>query len=42
MPTYAVSPDRLHDILRFLKHESQPRFQRLEDYTAIDESARRK
>jgi NADH-quinone oxidoreductase subunit B/C/D len=34
--------ERLKDVLRFLKTESAPRFRRLEDLTAIDESARRK
>lgn len=41
MPTYVVSENRLKDVLRFLKHESSPRFQRLDDLTAVDESARR-
>ncbi|MGB5987552.1 MAG: NADH-quinone oxidoreductase subunit B/C/D [Desulfobacterales bacterium] len=42
MPTYDASPRRLSEVIRFLKTESQPRFRRLEDLTAIDESARRR
>ncbi len=41
MPTYRVSPDRLKDVLRFLKSESTAGFKRLDDLTAIDQSARR-
>jgi NADH dehydrogenase I D subunit len=41
MPTFHVEEDRLKDVLRFLKSEATPRFQRLDDLTAIDESARR-
>jgi NADH dehydrogenase I D subunit len=41
MPTFQVKNDRLKDVLRYLKTESAPRFRRLEDLTAIDESARR-
>lgn len=41
MPIYEVQARRITDILRFLKNEASPRFQRLEDITAIDESARR-
>jgi NADH-quinone oxidoreductase subunit B/C/D len=41
MPTLAVGSARLVELLRHLKHESTPRFRRLEDLTAIDESARR-
>ncbi|MCG6909809.1 MAG: NADH-quinone oxidoreductase subunit B/C/D [Deltaproteobacteria bacterium] len=40
MPTFAVAAKDLNAILRYLKHEAKPRFARLEDYTAIDESAR--
>jgi len=42
MLTFQVSENRIKDVLRFLKSESTPKFQRLEDLTAIDESARRK
>jgi len=41
MPTFQVKKDELKKILRFLKTEASPRFRRLEDLTAIDESARR-
>ncbi|MFH1993083.1 MAG: NADH-quinone oxidoreductase subunit B/C/D [Pseudomonadota bacterium] len=41
MPTFQVDRDRLKEVLRFLKTEAAPRFRRLEDLTAIDESARR-
>ena len=41
MPTYAVSPKQIISLLKFLKQETAPRFRRLEDLTAIDESARR-
>lgn len=41
MLTLQVAEKRLKDVLRFLKQESTPRFQRLDDLTAIDESARR-
>ena len=41
MLTFQVSANRLKDVLRFLKQEATPRFQRLDDLTAIDESARR-
>lgn len=41
MLTYQVSEDRLKDILHFLKTEATPKFLRLDDLTAIDESARR-
>ncbi|MGD9234105.1 MAG: NADH-quinone oxidoreductase subunit C, partial [Desulfobacterales bacterium] len=39
--TFQVKEDGLKKILRFLKTEALPRFRRLEDLTAIDESARR-
>jgi NADH dehydrogenase I D subunit len=35
------APEKLHAVLRYLKHEATPAYQRLEDLTAIDESARR-
>ena len=41
MATFSVDPAALGDVLRFLKNEAEPRFQRLDDLTAIDESARR-
>jgi NADH-quinone oxidoreductase subunit B/C/D len=41
MLTFQVQPKHLKDVLRFLKKESAPRYQRLDDLTAIDESARR-
>lgn len=42
MPTLEVHQSRLKEVLRFLKQESTPRFRRLNDLTAIDESARRR
>jgi NADH dehydrogenase I D subunit len=39
--TLHVDEDRLKEILRFLKTEAAPKFLRLDDLTAIDESARR-
>jgi len=41
MLTFKVKEGGIKKILRFLKTEALPRFQRLEDLTAIDESARR-
>lgn len=41
MPTYVVGENRLKEVLQFLKHEAEPRFQRLDDLTAVDESTRR-
>ena len=41
MLTFIVEQNRLKDVLRFLKTEATPRFRRLDDLTAIDESARR-
>ena len=41
MLTFMVEQRRLKDVLRFLKTEAAPQFQRLDDVTAIDESARR-
>ena len=40
MPSFEVDRERATDVLRFLKHEAAPRFRRLEDLTAVDESAR--
>ena len=41
MLTLHVAENRLKEILRFLKTEATPKFLRLDDLTAIDESARR-
>ena len=41
MATFHVAESRIKDVLRYLKAEANPRFQRLDDLTAIDESARR-
>jgi NADH dehydrogenase I D subunit len=41
MVTFHVAEQRLKDLLHFLKTESQPKFLRLDDLTAIDESTRR-
>jgi NADH-quinone oxidoreductase subunit B/C/D len=41
MPTFLVEAGRVKEVLRHLKHEAAPRFKRLEDLTAVDESARR-
>ena len=38
--TLSTSPERVPEVLGFLKEQSIPRHQRLEDLTAIDESAR--
>ncbi len=38
--TVTTSPRRAPELLEFLKKRSQPRHQRLEDLTAVDESAR--
>jgi len=40
MPTLLTSAERAPELLRFLKEEAPKRFRRLEDVTAIDESAR--
>jgi len=42
MPTYVVAPTRLPEVLAYLKNKAPTRFERLEDLTAIDETARRK
>ena len=39
--TFEVSQERIKEVLWFLKTESNPRFLRLDDLTAMDESARR-
>jgi NADH-quinone oxidoreductase subunit B/C/D len=41
MPTFQVAGSRLKDVLQYLKTEASPKYQRLDDLTAIDESARR-
>ena len=41
MPTFKVAPARVKEVLKYLKQEAQPRFRRLEDLTAVDESTRR-
>ena len=41
MLTFHIEQDSLKDVLRFLKYESKPNYKRLDDLTAIDESARR-
>jgi NADH dehydrogenase I D subunit len=41
MATFLVRGDRVKDVLRFLKTEAETKYQRLDDFTAIDESARR-
>jgi NADH dehydrogenase I D subunit len=41
MPTFMVTGDRLKEVLSFLKYEAKPKFRRLDDLTAIDESSRK-
>jgi NADH-quinone oxidoreductase subunit B/C/D len=41
MLTFVVAENRLKDVLHYLKTAATPKFQRLDDLTAIDESARR-
>jgi len=41
MPTFQVDCERLKEVLAYLKNKATPRFRRLDDLTAIDESARR-
>ena len=41
MLTFQVAPERVREVLRFLKTESEPKFLRLDDLTAVDETARR-
>jgi len=41
MLTLQVAENRFKDVLRYLKTEASPRYQRMDDLTAIDESARR-
>ena len=42
MVTFEVAEEKIKEVLQFLKTESNPRFLRLDDLTAIDESARRR
>ena len=42
MPAFLVNQSHIKDVLRFLNSKAATRFQRLDDLTAIDESARRK
>ena len=41
MPAFQVTAGKVKEVLRFLKTEASPRFQRLDDLTGVDESARR-
>ncbi|MCG6892925.1 MAG: NADH-quinone oxidoreductase subunit B/C/D [Desulfobacteraceae bacterium] len=41
MLTLQAGPETVSDLLRYLKAEASPAFRRLEDLTAVDESARR-
>ncbi|MBI5015540.1 MAG: NADH-quinone oxidoreductase subunit B/C/D [Deltaproteobacteria bacterium] len=41
MASFRVQGDRVREVLGYLKTEADPRFRRLEDLTAVDESARR-
>jgi len=41
MMAFHVDESRFKDVLRFLKTEAEPKYRRLDDLTAIDESARR-
>ena len=41
MLTFHVSENRTKEVLKFLKTEASPKYLRLDDLTAIDESARR-
>ena len=41
MATFEVAAPQVKEVLRFLKNAAAPRFERLDDLTAIDESARR-
>ncbi len=40
-PTFQVAPAKIKSVLGYLKNQSEPRFRRLDDLTAVDESARR-
>ncbi len=41
MPAFEVTEGRIKDVLWYLKNESTPKYVRLDDLTAIDESCRR-
>ena len=41
MAAYQVTPAQIKPVLAYLKNEATPKYRRLEDVTAIDESARR-
>jgi NADH-quinone oxidoreductase subunit B/C/D len=41
MLTFQVAESRFKDVLQYLKTEATPKYQRLDDLTAVDESARR-
>jgi NADH:ubiquinone oxidoreductase subunit C len=41
MAAFAVDPRAIREVLAYLKNDATPRFRRLDDLTAIDESARR-
>jgi NADH dehydrogenase I D subunit len=41
MPTFHLDQPKVKEVLQFLKTEAVPKFRRLDDLTAIDESARR-
>jgi NADH dehydrogenase I D subunit len=41
MATFTVAPHAAKEVLSYLKDQAEPRFRRLEDLTAIDETARR-
>ncbi len=41
MPAFDVDEAKIKDVLRFLKTEANPKYERLDDLTAIDESMRR-
>ncbi|MBI5442486.1 MAG: NADH-quinone oxidoreductase subunit B/C/D [Deltaproteobacteria bacterium] len=41
LPSFHVARERVREVLRFLKSEAAPRYLRLDDLTAIDESVRR-
>ncbi len=41
MPVFTVLPHRIKSVLKYLKTEASPKYLRLNDLTAVDESARR-
>jgi len=42
MPAFITTPEHAPELVRFLKEEAPNKFRRLEDLTAVDESARRR